>query len=482
MCKNRAMKNSIFLACVFVLLVGMSAGAEEITFTVQTYSQEENEGDSKVSIENNARKKALGIARSVVEVAEMNIFLTSFNKFVREADYSDINLGTMKNNLTSAWVWDQDEFNINQIGHPYQGSFYFVAGRANGLDYWQSLLLAAFGSLTWEYFMENETPSYNDLIATSISASLFGEVLHRLYLLSADFCAPLSWVVSPQDAFNRFITGAKAPEEDGHLTELSFSALGAWELSKNAASGGADLSDAQRWGGGLAVSLVYEDPYTHDTCSVFDQYTLKAQGIFSASYYYLFLSGIAPFFSRTLDTKYDKAVAVSLHYDVIYSPEINYNNNALGLSFYSRRPLGNWTAQYSVHANGTFLGSSENYYLLSQNKRNAADDHSEQRLYDLGVGANAKAGASLSHATVGTFFIEASASVFWTIPSSVQHEGSKGSNMVFYTTCRYEHSLYKGWWAGATCFLYAKQALYESMEDTSHILTRCGVYVKYSLF
>ena len=43
-------------------------------------------------------------------------------------------------------VWDLDDFLVNQIGHPYQGNNYFNAGRANGLSFWESAGLTAFGS------------------------------------------------------------------------------------------------------------------------------------------------------------------------------------------------------------------------------------------------------------------------------------------------------------------------------------------------
>ena len=31
-------------------------------------------------------------------------------------------------NMEQGWVWDLDDFGVNQIGHPYQGSNYFTPG------------------------------------------------------------------------------------------------------------------------------------------------------------------------------------------------------------------------------------------------------------------------------------------------------------------------------------------------------------------
>jgi len=38
-------------------------------------------------------------------------------------------------NMEQGWVWDLDDFAVNQIGHPYQGNNYFNTGRANGLSF-----------------------------------------------------------------------------------------------------------------------------------------------------------------------------------------------------------------------------------------------------------------------------------------------------------------------------------------------------------
>jgi hypothetical protein len=89
---------------------------------------------------------------------------------------------TMKSwwdNMNQGWVWDLDDFTVNQIGHPYQGNNYFNAGRANGLSFWESAGVTAFGSATWEYFGETNHASVNDLINTTLGGIALGEMFHR---------------------------------------------------------------------------------------------------------------------------------------------------------------------------------------------------------------------------------------------------------------------------------------------------------------
>ena len=82
-------------------------------------------------------------------------------------------------NMQQRWVWDLDDFTVNQIGHPYQGSNYFNAGRANGLSFYESAAITAFGSGTWEFFGETNHASLNDFINTTLGGITLGEMFHR---------------------------------------------------------------------------------------------------------------------------------------------------------------------------------------------------------------------------------------------------------------------------------------------------------------
>ncbi len=119
-------------------------------------------------------------------------------------------------NMEQGWVWDLDDFAVNQIGHPYQGNNYFNAGRANGLSFYESAAMAAFGSATWEYFGETNHASLNDFINTTLGGIAIGEVLHRAAWLIRDPRASgrgRLWreigatVVDPITGYNRFVSG-----------------------------------------------------------------------------------------------------------------------------------------------------------------------------------------------------------------------------------------------------------------------------------
>jgi hypothetical protein len=99
--------------------------------------------------------------------------------FVKPDDYR-VSMGSVRRNLHSSWVEDRDPFEINQMGHPYQGSVYFNIARSNGLTFWESLGYAFAGSAVWEVAGETTPPSRNDQITTSFGGSFLGEALYRM--------------------------------------------------------------------------------------------------------------------------------------------------------------------------------------------------------------------------------------------------------------------------------------------------------------
>ena len=119
-------------------------------------------------------------------------------------------------NVKQGWEWDLDDFMVNQIGHPYQGNNYFTAGRGNGLTFWESAGVTAFGSGTWEYFGETNQASLNDFINTTLGGIALGEMLHRTAWLvrhTRTTGRARLWreiaatAIDPLTGFNRFTSG-----------------------------------------------------------------------------------------------------------------------------------------------------------------------------------------------------------------------------------------------------------------------------------
>ena len=155
------------------------------------------------------------LGKAFLQTTYVNVVYELAN-LVRGQDTAKITPETWWINMKRGWEWDLDEFVVNQIGHPYQGNNYFTTGRANGLSFWESSALTAFGSGTWEYFGETNQASLNDFINTTLGGIALGEMFHRTAWLVRNTQAsgrPRLWneigamAIDPMTGLNRFISG-----------------------------------------------------------------------------------------------------------------------------------------------------------------------------------------------------------------------------------------------------------------------------------
>ena len=88
----------------------------------------------------------------------------------------------MKRSFTTLPVWDKDDWQLNYIGHPIAGSYYYNALRSQNASRFHSFLFATAQSFIWEYFIEGmaEKPSMQDLIVTPVAGYVLGETTHQL--------------------------------------------------------------------------------------------------------------------------------------------------------------------------------------------------------------------------------------------------------------------------------------------------------------
>src|SRR3989339_394680 len=151
-----------------------------------------------------------------VEIIGLNFSVWGYHRYLSGENWSNISWETIKNNFKTGFVWDVDGYLINQFWHPYHGSNYYNTARSNGLGFWESAPYAFGGSLMWEYFMENEPPSYNDIVNTPVTGIILGEISFRVSNLIIDESTGgfervirevSSTIINPMQGFNRLIRG-----------------------------------------------------------------------------------------------------------------------------------------------------------------------------------------------------------------------------------------------------------------------------------
>lgn len=208
---------------------------------------------------------------SLGEVALINVVVHSFDRFVINMEWAQVSFEDIGDNFKTGFVWDNDDFSMNTFFHPYHGSLYFNAARANGLSFWQSIPYTFAGSLIWEFLCENTRPSINDFISTSIGGIAMGEITHRLSKLVLDDSKSgleragreiLGGLISPVDLFNRILSGkawyhSHDEEQNGYLKEKFYMNLSVFSRYMNDLDNNNDKSNVA-----LGLAIFYGDPFT----------------------------------------------------------------------------------------------------------------------------------------------------------------------------------------------------------------------------
>jgi hypothetical protein len=151
-----------------------------------------------------------------------------FNAWVRKDSTAYVTKETWRTNLHRGWHFDEDNFFVNMLGHPYAGSIHFNGARSNGLSFWASAPFTFFHSVVWEYFGETTQPSINDFVDTGLGGIALGEMFHRVAATirnnevggGARFLRELvALPFDPMGSFNRLLDGEwskKGPNPSEH--------------------------------------------------------------------------------------------------------------------------------------------------------------------------------------------------------------------------------------------------------------------------
>ena len=219
------------------------------------------------------------VGHAFVDVTVINVFYGLAN-LVRGQVTARVTPKTWWANMEQGFVWDLDDFVVNQMGHPYQGNNYFNAARANGLSFWEAAGLTAFGSGTWEYFGETNHASLNDLVNTTLGGVALGEMFNRVAWLVRDTRATgrgRLWkeigamAIDPVTGAKRFLSGDSSRVSD-KPEDMVPSRLGGMAMAGalwRGSNTGAFSSDPDPF---LELDLLYGDPTTGRSRTPYDAF------------------------------------------------------------------------------------------------------------------------------------------------------------------------------------------------------------------
>lgn len=347
------------------------------------------------------------------EAFGVNMLVWSFNRYITDVDFARINMHTIQDNFKTGPIWDTDKFSTNLVAHPYHGSLYFNAARTNGMNFWQSIPFTVGGSFMWEFFMEAEPPSINDLFATSFGGVALGEITYRLSDLFIDERATgaervgreiLSGVLSPVRAFNRLITG-----DAWRRSTTKQRALPSVPINFILNAGPRFLADREQPEDGIAsvnlsIRLDYGDPYHDDSYSPYEWFQFRAGiDLFSSQPLVSQVSVIGALWGKAIWEKKDRHLTWGIfqHFDY-YDSDMKSKNEegyvapyrisqaaAAGPGFiYIKQasPEDKVDIYAEFYVNAVALGASVSDYMKL-----------EERDYNLGSGYNIKAFTGITY-------------------------------------------------------------------------------------
>ncbi|MDR1585986.1 MAG: DUF3943 domain-containing protein [Treponema sp.] len=404
-----------------------------------------------------------------------NLFLFSFNYFIAKNEFALVDAKSIRENLTGPWEWDGDVFATNQFAHPYQGSTYHAAARANGFSFYESVFFDAFGSAYWEYFTERNTPSINDLISTTLSGASLGEMFHRLYL---EVNSPLAGLISPLDAFNGLVTRRHQEKTSGkNIHKLSvFSAPGGTKGRKFRKDGNLTLD---RWNVAtlnVDCDIIYGDPFAQRSIVPFDQFELNFGGGISFSWYNMYIISDAYLFSFSppVGEKSRLSTGLGLSYDFFTSLNIDFYSEGLDWTIKYQRFFSEESGlEVKAHAGWTMFGAG-NIFIPDEEIKTYISNR------DYGTGFNTRLFFSYYPPRAGR--IDFNVLIYGMYILSHQVQKSHGWDFFFYSHSAYTFPLGRHISLGLAISSQGKTGVYPEIPNIAQWTRAAQVFVEWSFY
>lgn len=427
--------------------------------------------------------------KAAAEIIGLNMLVWGFDRYIVKEDWAYINGQTIRHNFKKGPVWDTDQFTTNLFSHPYHGSLYFNAARGNGMNFWQSVPFTAGGSLMWEFFMENEPPSINDMLATTFGGIELGEITYRLSDLFIDNRSSgaervgrevLAGLLSPVRAFNRILSGEawRYSSSKGRVhtsVPVNFIVTTGPRFL-------AEQEGSKRGTTSLNINfrINYGNPFDDDFYSPYEWFRFNfGMDLFSAQPIVSQVNAIGALWGKTVWHKGIRTLSAGLfqHFDY-YNSELRHGSTKTvppyriaapaaiggGLLYYKQATPADKTDIYAeLYANGVALGASLSDYMKLG-----------ERDYNLGSGYSTKAGAGIIYNKRLAFLLNVEnyhiftwkgykPDIDWstTDPNTLNIQGDKGNARLTIFTMKLAYLLKDRWNITLTNRYFSRRTNYE---------------------
>ncbi len=402
--------------------------------------------------------------RPLIALGEMmaaNGVVWGFNRYIREDNYSFfISWRTIEANLRHGMEWDPNKFKVNFFAHPFHGSIYFNAARMNGFNFWESAPFSFAGSVMWEFFMESEYPSYNDLVMTTFGGIALGETFFRLSEqvlndrargLDRFWREAAALLMNPIGGFNRLVSGAMF-RTSSSVNHLRFPITGYLAVGTAGRTGGV-ANPATRLNPALVLTLHYGYAFQKERHrKPFDYFTFRFWTSHGEKERNMTILARANLVGKNFEpgTSQSHLLGISQQFDYIDLELFKIGAMSFGPELLSRYQ---WPHRFTfitgAYAGGIIMGAGSNEYVESYQGRN----------YNYGWGFKGKLDFQLRHPRWGVLYTDYN---YFYIDS---REGAPGHDQLHVTAVSYNLPVWQHLAIGAEYFNYFRKAHYEEYPD-----------------
>ena len=486
--KSISLKKLLCLMCALVVLPCAFCQQEE-----QNGLSDESFDSSVLLDSTDQPQKHYFVA--VAGMVTVNLLIGSWNRFVWKHEWAQVYWDDIKEPWNRNVEFDRDWYGTNFMLHPYQGGLYYMMARGSGLNRAESFVVSAAGSFMWEYFFETHDPSINDMVYTPIGGFVTGEMLGRLSMEAQGMGMTwLSFAAAPTRFFTDPVLRRRPSGSSGFLHHFSlwtgFGVSGSYSTYYSGDNNCNELFPVHINGG---ISIVYSDPYGHDSNTPYSHFELEMQGGVGAGsgegansteealMYQLSIFSDGIFISRAPDwgVKKDTTVAIIMEYDFMWHSFIEFTSLAPGVAIKQRVRCNKGDTFWQLHLAWIILGTSDYYYL-----RRGVTAEPDYTASDYGYGTGAQTVAKLGWQ--GNAGLRADLALrgyfLWKPEGQKQDCDDWGAELFWYLQARLELPVSKKASLGIADNLFFKNAWYHNTNtDVFSLFNAVKFYVRLTL-
>ena len=416
---------------------------------------------------------------ATAETLTVNAVFMAFNNFVTHESWAHPEKESIHNSFTQPWEWDEgDGFIVNHLGHPAQGSQYFVSGRINSFNFYQSYFFSALGSFTWEVICENHGSAMNDFIVTTTASMPFGEMLYRMYVeaYAAGVPAPLAFIINPMAGLHHLITGWQPPDYGRNMHQLKMYAGGGFSDIYSSAQGfDGNIFSFSGPFAYLGFSFIYGNPFLSESRVPYSQFELEMSFGMDIGEYLegrIVSDGYLFSFSPVHSNSNLMSTGLSLHWDSIIQGRFNKTDATINMY----NSALNWAVKYQHLFSQDF--SFQAKICSGITPMGAGTYYSTERLRDLafyGFGMNSKILLALEHTEFGKLETSAFSYRQWNYPGTSKLSG--GNIYWLFTDLAYSYNITKNLSLGILYSFVMERGFFDNQPDTSRTSNTAKCYI-----